>query len=543
MLILRQTGRPVRRAICAVLFILTILVTAPSAARASASWSAPVAVDTAPLLSISCPSASFCVAADARGDAVVYDGGVWSAPTEVDGSNQLDSVSCPTASFCVAVDGDGNAVTFDGTAWSVPIDVDPGNSLSSVSCPSASFCVAVDTSGSALSYAGGAWSASLGVDPGHSLSAVSCASASFCAAVDTNGNALSYNVGSWSAPVSVDSPHSFSAISCASTTFCLAVDANAYYATLDGGAWSAAQPMVIEQLTSVSCPSASFCTAVNNGNGWAPTYDGSGWTGVQLASAEQNGQLRAVSCASSSFCMAVDNDGNAVVYDAAASPLPVSPPSPVPGSPPVSSSAPVISGSPVSGALVTEAHGSWTNAPSSFSYRWERCDATGANCAAITDATSQAYEVSAADVGHTLRVQEVAANTSGAGAPALSTPTAVVTSEVSALSGAVVATGRGATVERLLRLGRQPVTFDAWAAGHLEIAWYVEHPAARPRRVVIAKLSSRVPAGMEQVMLTATPGHRHLLAHMRHVAIVATGTFTPVGEDAITLTRRFVLRR
>ena len=435
---------------------------------------------------------------------MVYDGAVWNAPTEIDGSQQLDSVSCPTASFCVAVDGGGSAVTFDGTAWSVPIDVDPRNSLSSVSCPSASFCVAVDTSGSALSYAGGAWSAPVSVDPGHSLSAISCSS----------------------------------------TSFCLAVDANAYYATFDGGGWSAAQPMVIEQLTSVSCPSASFCTAVNDGNGWAPTYDGSGWTGGQLASAEQNGQLLAVSCASSSFCMTVDNDGNAVVYDASASPPPISPPSPLPSSPPVSSSAPVISGSPVSGALLTEAHGSWTSEPSSFSYRWERCDATGAHCAAITDATSQAYEVSAADVGHTLRVQEVAANTSGAGAPAISTPTALAISEAGALSSAVVATGRGATVKRLLRRGRQPLTFDAWAAGHLEIAWYVERPAAhRRRRVVIAKLSSRVPAGTEQVMLTATPGHRYLLVHMRHVAIVATGTFTPVGENATTVTRRFMLRR
>jgi hypothetical protein len=48
---------------------------------------------------------------------------------------------------------------------------------------------------------------------------------------------------------------------------------------------------------------------------------------------------------------------------------------------------------------------------------------------------------------------------------------------------------------------------------------------------------------MEQAMLIATPGHRHLLVHMRHVAIVATGTFTPVGKNAITLTRRFMLRR
>ena len=57
----------------------------------------------------------------------------------------LDSVSCPTASFCVAVDGNGNALTRPGRGarWSGPDNIDPiAGILTSVSCASPSSCVA-----------------------------------------------------------------------------------------------------------------------------------------------------------------------------------------------------------------------------------------------------------------------------------------------------------------------------------------------------------------------------------------------------------------
>jgi hypothetical protein len=62
------------------------------------------------------------------------------------------SVSCASASLCVAVDGTGNALTYNGTSWSQPQSIDPNGSLglSSVSCASSTFCVAVDGNGNAL---------------------------------------------------------------------------------------------------------------------------------------------------------------------------------------------------------------------------------------------------------------------------------------------------------------------------------------------------------------------------------------------------------
>jgi len=91
---------------------------------------------------------------------------------------------------------------------------------------------------------------------------------------------------------------------------------------------------------------------------------------------------------------------------------------------------PSISGNTVQGQTLTEAHGSWTNYPTSYSYQWQDCDSVGNNCSAIAGATSQTYTLSASDVGHTIRVQESATNAGGTGGPVASAPTTVVTAPV-----------------------------------------------------------------------------------------------------------------
>src|SRR2546422_592767 len=98
-----------------------------------------------------------------------------------------------------------------------------------------------------------------------------------------------------------------------------------------------------------------------------------------------------------------------------------------PQPPPINTSPPTISGTAQQGQTLTEAHGTWTNSPTSFSYQWQQCDSGGFNCSAITGATSQTYVPVAADVGHTLRVQETASNAGGSSSPATSDQTAVVT--------------------------------------------------------------------------------------------------------------------
>jgi len=142
---------------------------------------------------VSCPSTSFCVAVDEKGNALTYNGSAWSAPSAIDGSNgNLSSVSCASASFCVAVDVAGNARTYNGSAWSSPSDINGSNELTSVSCPTSAFCVAVNGSGSVFTYNGSSWSSPSDINGRSAFLSVSCPSASFCATVAAGGNAFTY---------------------------------------------------------------------------------------------------------------------------------------------------------------------------------------------------------------------------------------------------------------------------------------------------------------------------------------------------------------
>src|SRR5205823_1056341 len=78
--------------------------------------------------------------------------------------------------------------------------------------------------------------------------------------------------------------------------------------------------------------------------------------------------------------------------------------------PPSNTSPPTITGTAQQGQTLTEAHRSWANEPTSYAYQWQQCDSAGANCSAITGATSQTYVLVAEDVGRTIRVQETASN-------------------------------------------------------------------------------------------------------------------------------------
>ncbi len=95
--------------------------------------------------------------------------------------------------------------------------------------------------------------------------------------------------------------------------------------------------------------------------------------------------------------------------------------------PPVNTARPTIYGDTTEGQTLFEAHGTWTNNPTSFSYQWMDCDTSGSNCSAISGATGQNYTLAATDVGHTIVVQETATN-STASANANSAPTAVIQS-------------------------------------------------------------------------------------------------------------------
>jgi hypothetical protein len=56
---------------------------------------------------------------------------------------------------------------------------------------------------------------------------------------------------------------------------------------------------------------------------------------------------------------------------------------------------------PIIGDVLTGSTGTWQNAVR-FTYQWEDCDATGANCVPISGATTQTYTLQNSDVGGTI---------------------------------------------------------------------------------------------------------------------------------------------
>ena len=80
---------------------------------------------------------------------------------------------------------------------------------------------------------------------------------------------------------------------------------------------------------------------------------------------------------------------------------------------PANVSSPTISGAATQGQMLSEAHGAWTNNPTGYRYKWEDCDSAGPNCTAIAGASGQTYTLATPDVGHTIRVQEIASNPAG----------------------------------------------------------------------------------------------------------------------------------
>ena len=90
-----------------------------------------------------------------------------------------------------------------------------------------------------------------------------------------------------------------------------------------------------------------------------------------------------------------------------------------------SSQAPTVSGQAQQGQTLTVDEGSWSGAPSGFSYSWARCDATGGTCTPVGTATDKTYTLTAADSGFTIRVTVTGSNAVSS-QQAVSSPTAAV---------------------------------------------------------------------------------------------------------------------
>jgi hypothetical protein len=80
---------------------------------------------------------------------------------------------------------------------------------------------------------------------------------------------------------------------------------------------------------------------------------------------------------------------------------------------PSNTSPPTITGTLEQGRTLTVRTGTWTNSPSTFFYRWQRCSADGTGCGNIDKATQRTYTLRANDVDQTVRVVVTASNGDG----------------------------------------------------------------------------------------------------------------------------------
>lgn len=79
---------------------------------------------------------------------------------------------------------------------------------------------------------------------------------------------------------------------------------------------------------------------------------------------------------------------------------------------PVNIDPPTITGTARVGETLTAQNGTWENSPTTYHYRWLRCNAGGNNCQLLA-ADGRTYRVAQADAGSTLRVRVTAVNADG----------------------------------------------------------------------------------------------------------------------------------
>jgi hypothetical protein len=116
------------------------------------------------------------------------------------------------------------------------------------------------------------------------------------------------------------------------------------------------------------------------------------------------------------------------------------------GTGPANTNPPTTVGTAIAGETLTVNAGLWSGSvPITLAYQWRRCDPAATNCVDIPGATATAYTLSAADVGHAIRLRETATNAYGTGT-AESAATAVVEAAAGRIAGIVRKAGTNATI-------------------------------------------------------------------------------------------------
>jgi hypothetical protein len=209
---------------------------------------------------------------------------------------------------------------------------------------------------------------------------------------------------------------------------------------------------------------------------------------------------------------------------------------------------PAITGTSAVGQTLTASTGTWNNDPVLYSYQWEDCDATGANCVLISGATSSTHLTQASDLGHTIRVIVTASNGGGSAsqtspaseaivalaptvatvpaAPAVPSNDFTVTAATAQPNGTIVVTLTVPAAGTVAMLGTHEDVDRASAASALLYAGHDRFEWAR---------ASGTAAAAGTVAITSHPDKaaRALIARHRHYGwalhVTVWTTYTPAG--------------
>ena len=179
------------------------------------------------------------------------------------------------------------------------------------------------------------------------------------------------------------------------------------------------------------------------------------------------------------------------------------------GAPPVNTAAPTITGTPTPGNTLSCSQGSWTNAPTGFTYQWKR---TGKP---IAGATQSKYVVQILDEAQTLSCEVTASNARGAGSATSSTGVLVAIkgtlacplpsgslhgSTLGPLSLGLTRTHARQVLRRFAVEGKNIDDFCLYGGWGIRVGY----PSAKLLRSLSAKAGARV-SGRIVLALTANP--------------------------------------
>ena len=247
---------------------------------------------------------------------------VWNAAALPHEASPLGG-ACPNAEMCLIAMDDGSLLTSTdpaGGGWSAE-QIAGTNALTNVACPSAGFCLAFDDFGRTLvsqdPAAGPAsWSPRARIDSGSLVLGLACPSASLCVAVASDGRILASTdpaggTSAWTtASVGTAVPTD---VACPAPTSCVAVDQDGRVLTSTApaggtGAWHVTQ-VDASPLTAIACPSTIRCIATDSAGRILysdnPAGGASAWHATQVGPSALSG----IACPSTTLCVAVDVDG------------------------------------------------------------------------------------------------------------------------------------------------------------------------------------------------------------------------------------------